>query len=42
MIIFTVQHTAEISGIVNRLDWLTHEYIGFWCGPEGTVWEFRD
>jgi hypothetical protein len=42
MIIFTVQHAAEISGVVNILDRLIYEDIGFWCGPEGTVREFSD
>jgi len=47
MITFTAQHAAEISGIVNWLDWLRYEDISpqsvkFWCGPEVTVCEFWD
>jgi hypothetical protein len=45
MIIFRVQHAAEISGIVNILDWLRYDNISFGVGrrevcgdSETSVW----
>lgn len=47
MVISTVQHAAEISGIITipalfRYEDIIWQSVKFWCEPEVTVWEFWD